>query len=124
MENYKEASLKKLRFQTPKGFLSTEQLWDLSVEELDVLAVSFEAEVKQLAGRKSFIVKTSTFDKISKLKFEIVLDVLNTKIEENQAAQEAANNKSNNNKILALIEEKKGEDLKSKSIKELEKLLV
>jgi hypothetical protein len=38
MEIFKLASQQKLRFQTPKGSLSTEQLWELSLDELDALA--------------------------------------------------------------------------------------
>ncbi len=122
MENFKLASQQKLRFQTNKGPLSPEQLWDLSLNELDALAVSLEAEEKQ-SGKKSFIIKSSAKDKTAKLKFEIALEVLNTKVEEAQIASEALEVKEHNKKIIALISEKKDESLKGKSIKELEKLL-
>lgn len=117
MENYKSASQQKLRFQTTKGLLSTEQLWELSLEELDALAVSLETEHKE-SGKKSFLVKTSVKDKTAKLKFDLVLDVLNTKVEEMQAAQEAAEIKEHNKKIITLIE-----SLKGKTIKQLEEML-
>ena len=55
MENFKLASQQKLRFKTNKGDLSTEQLWDLSLEDLDALAVALEAQHKQSA-KKSFLV--------------------------------------------------------------------
>ena len=85
MENFKLASQQKLRFQTNKGLLSVEQLWDLSLEDLDALAVSLETEHKE-SGKKSFLVKTSAKDKTAKLRFDVVLDVLNTKVEAEQAA--------------------------------------
>ena len=122
MENFKLASQQKLRFQTNKGLLSTEQLWDLSLEDLDALAVSLETEHKE-SGKKSFLVKTSTKDKTAKLRFDVALDVLNTKVEEMHAAQEAAEIKEHNKKIIALISEKKDESLKGKSIKQLEGML-
>lgn len=122
MENFKLASQQKLRFQTNKGSLSTEQLWDLSLEDLDALAVSLETEHKQ-SGKKSFLVKTSAKDKTTKLKFDVALDVLNTKVEEMQAAQEAAETKEHNKKIIQLISEKQDESLKGKSIKQLEAML-
>ena len=105
MENFKSASQQKLRFQTNKGLLSVEQLWDLSLEDLDALAVSLETEHKE-SGKKSFLVKTSAKNKIAKLRFDVVLDVLNTKVEEMQAVQEAAEIKEHNKKIIALIAEK------------------
>lgn len=122
MENFKSASQQKLRFQTNKGLLSVEQLWDLSLEDLDALAVSLETEHKE-SGKKSFLVKTSAKNKIAKLRFDVVLDVLNTKVEEMQAVQEAAEIKEHNKKIIALIAEKQDEALKGKSIKQLEAML-
>lgn len=122
MENFKLASQQKLRFQTSKGQLSTEQLWDLSLEELDNLAVSLETEHKE-SGKKSFLTKTSVKDKTTKLRFDVVLDVLNTKVEEAQALQEAFEIKEHNKKIIQLISEKQDESLKGKSIKQLEDLL-
>jgi hypothetical protein len=122
MDNFKEASKQKLRFITSRGSLTTEQLWDLPLEELDNLAVSLEAEHKQSA-KKSFLDKTSTKDKTAKLKFDIVLDILNTKVEEANALTEAKEIKEHNKKIIELIAEKKDESLKGKSIKELEKML-
>jgi hypothetical protein len=122
MENFKLASQQKLRFQTNKGSLSTEQLWDLSIPELDTLAVSLEEEHAK-SGKKSFIVKSSPKDKVAKLRFDVVLDVLTTKVEEAQAATEARETKEFNNKILTLIAEKKDETLKGKSIKQLQEML-
>lgn len=122
MENFKLASQQKLRFHTVKGMLSTEQLWDLSLEELDALAVSLETEHKE-SGKKSFLTKTSVKDRTAKLRFDVVLDVLNTKVEEAQALQEAFEIKEHNKKIIQLISEKQDESLKGKSIKQLEAML-
>ena len=122
MENYKLASQQKLRFQTNRGLLSVEQLWDLSLTELDSLAVNFETEHKE-SGKKSFLVKTSIKDKTAKLRFDVALDILNTKVEEMQATQEAAEIKEHNKKIITLISEKNDESLKGKTIKQLESLL-
>jgi hypothetical protein len=122
MENYKQATKEKLRFSTSKGLLSTEQLWDLSLTDLDTLAVSLEAEHKS-SGKKSFLDTKSIKDKTSKLRFDVVLDVLNTKVEEAQALTEAKEIKEHNEKIITLIAEKQDESLKGKSIKQLEALL-
>lgn len=122
MENYKNATQQKLRFQTNRGLLSTEQLWDLSIEDLDTLAVSLEAQHKE-SGKKSFIVTKSVKDKTTKLRFDIVLDVLTTKVEEAQAASEAAEVKEHNKKIIGLIADKQDEALKGKSVKQLEAML-
>ena len=119
---YKQANKEKLRIQTTKGLLSIEQLWDLSVNDLDVLAVSLENEFKE-SGKKSFLVAKSVKDKTTKLKFDIVLDILTTKVEEANAISEAKEIKAHNNKIIELIAEKQDESLKGKSIKQLEAML-
>lgn len=122
MENFKEATRQKFRFQTNKGLLSTEQLWDLDLPTLDALVVSLDTEYKQ-SGKKSFLVTKSEKDKTAKLKFDTALDILNTKVEEVNALSEAMEVKENNKKILSLIADKQDESLKGKSIPELKKML-
>lgn len=119
---YKLASKSKLRITTMLGSLSVEQLWDLTTTQLDTLAVSLE-ELVEKSGRKSFLVKTTEKSKLAKLKFDIVLDILNTKVEEENAATEALETKKHNAKILELIQAKKEAALTEKSVKELEAML-
>lgn len=122
MDNFKLASQQKLRVQTLRGSLSVEQLWDLSVEELDKLAVSLE-EAHDNSKGKSFVKKRTTHDRTAKLRFDVVLDILTTKVEEANAATEAKEIKEHNTKILTLIAEKNDESLKGKSVKQLESML-
>lgn len=119
MENFKLASRIALRVETGKGALSVEQLWQLPVEALDALAVSLEEKHKQ-SGKKSFLVAKSKKDKVAKLKFDVVLDILNVKVEERDALSSAAETKAHNQKIMDLIAEKKEGALKDLSIEELE----
>jgi len=119
---YKTASKKKLRFASTAGYLSVEQLWDISITILDKMAVKLQKEYKD-SGEKSFLVKKSSKDKELKLKFDIVLDVLNTKLEEIDIESRRAEIKTHNDKILNLIADKQEDELKNKSIEELEKLI-
>ncbi|HOV34891.1 MAG TPA: hypothetical protein PLS56_02775 [Candidatus Dojkabacteria bacterium] len=122
MDIFKQASKQKVRFQTSKGVLSVEQLWDLGLTDLDNLAVSLEAEHKE-SGKKSFLHASTAKDKTAKLKFDVVLDILTTKVDEEAAAKQAREDKEHNKKILELINEKKDESLKGKSVKQLEAML-
>ncbi len=122
MENFKLANKQKLRISTTKGLLSPEQLWDLPLEDLDSLAVSLEDAHKQ-SGKKSFLNTKSEKDRVAKLKFDLVLEILNTKVEEAQAAAEAQEIKEHNKKIIGIIADKQDESLKGKSIKQLEAML-
>lgn len=122
MENFKQATKEKLRFQTNKGLLSAEQLWDLSLADLDNLAVELQEKYEE-SGKKSFLVKRSVKDKTAKLRFDVVLDVLQTKSDEMEEAKQKAEDKKHNEEIMQLIVEKQKESLKGKSIKQLESML-
>lgn len=118
MDIYKLAAKQKVRISTPKGSLSAEQLFELSLDELDTLAVNLETEYKGSA-KKSFVHKKTEKNDLAKLKFDLVIDVLETKVAERDAAAEKAEKDEHNEKIMALIVEKKDEELKGKSIKQL-----
>ena len=51
---YKEALQKKLRFKTNKGMITTEDLFDLSLQNLNTLAIMLDKKVSE-APKKSFI---------------------------------------------------------------------
>lgn len=119
---YKQAAALKLRFATSKGNLTVEQLFDLSLTDLDKVAVGLKKEYEE-SGKQSFLTTRSVKDKEAKLRFDIALDVLNTKVEEAEELKLKKERKERNQKILAIIEDKKDEALKGKSVKALEALL-
>lgn len=121
MDIYKEASRKRLRIHTKHGNLSVEQLWDLHMDDLDQLAVSLEEDF-QSSGRKSFLTKENDKSATAKLKFDVVLDILQTKIDETEKAREKSEVREHNRRIDELILRKKNEELESLSLKELEDL--
>lgn len=122
MSNFKEASKQALRFATTKGNLSTEQLWNLSLSDLDALATSLD-EALEASGKRSYLKKTTAKNKTLQLQRDIVVDILETKVEEKEAAENALEKKRNNEKILELIARKKDTELEGKSIEELEAML-
>ena len=61
--------------------------------------------------------------KLTQLKFDIVFDILLTKLEEAKASSEARNNKEYNEKIMSLIAQKETEALQGKSVDELKSML-
>jgi len=119
---YKEASKLKLRILTTVGLLTIEQLWDLSTTELDTLAVALEEEYKK-SGKKSFLIAKSKKDKILKLKFDIVVNILTTKVDDAEESLSSLEKKAHNDHILGLIADKKNDELRDMSVDELEKLI-
>lgn len=123
MNIFKRASKQKLRFNTNVGNLSVEQLWDLSLADLDSLAVALDEEYEK-SGDKSFLEeRKSKKDTDLKLRFDITLDILQTKKAEQEKASKAQETKLHNQKILALIERKKEGQMEEMEIEELEALL-
>ena len=104
------------------GEVSTEELWDYPIPVLDRLALSLQEEYKA-SGQKSFIRRKSPKDKILKLKLDIVVDILETKVEEEEAAKQKLEDKAHNQKIMGVIAEQEEDELKGKSKKELIKML-
>jgi hypothetical protein len=124
MSDFKQASRLQLRFNTSKGSLSVEQLWDLSLTELSNSIKAVKKLLKKTDDDElSFLDSNITVDKTEQLRFDILKDVYLTKKEEQDQARTAKEVKEHNQKILALIAEKKEESLKGKSVEELEGLL-
>jgi len=120
---YKKATRIHLRIQTKVGNLGIEDLWSLPLESLNTIAKGLRRSLKSQEEEEDFLRERSKTDTLTKLKFDIVLDILNTKKEELKIAKEASANKVHNQKILKLIADKQNEELSGKSIDELEKLL-
>jgi hypothetical protein len=125
---YDKATRLKLRFDSPPGLvpqgqLSVEDLWDLPLTSvkrvnLDDIAVLLNKELKA-TDSVSFVNNTSRANEVTKLKFDIVLDVIRVKKEENEAEQAKRTNAEKKQKILALIDQKRDGELASKSVEEL-----
>lgn len=128
MSIYKNASRVKLRFQTTRGMLSAEQLWDLPLKELAASVKEVKKTLKEsdLDDDLSFLSETKTntvAETENQLRFEILKDVYVTKKSEIEAAHNAAEIKEHNQKILARIAKNNEKALDELSNDELQKLL-
>ena len=119
---FETAFKQKLRFQSVKGLLTTEDLWDLPLTTLNELAKSLSKQVKE-AGEESFIeVKSSANEKLETM-FEIVKHIIKVKLAERETLKVAKENATKKAQILELIHQKKNESLASMPVEELEKML-
>ena len=122
---FKEASRLKLRFSTPIGLLSTEDLWDLPLESktkvnLDSIAILLNREIKD-TKEESFISK-SKVNPVTELKLEIVKAIIEIKLKEADEKLKAKVKAEQRNKIDAIISKKEDESLESLSLEELKAL--
>ena len=124
MDNFKEASRLKLRFATPKGNLSTEQLWDLTQTDLSNSIKAVKKVLKKTDDDElSFLEDSKVVDVENQLRFDILKDVYLVKKKEAEERRDAAANKEQEQKILAIIARKQDGELEGKSIEELQALL-
>lgn len=121
---YKEASKLSLRFTTPKGVLSVEQLWSLNQTDLSNTIKAVKKVLKTIDDDElSFLESSKVVDKENQLRFDILKDIYLTKKAEAEAIKNIADIKEHNQKILTLITQKQDEELGGKSIDELRSML-
>jgi len=119
---FEKASRLKLLFNAGKGLVSTEDLWDLSLKELNAIAKTLNKELKETA-EEDFLGEKSKEDTLTKLRFDIVLHILNTKKDEKKNREEAQERKAERERILSIIERKDNESLENMSKEDLLKKL-
>ena len=115
----------KVRFNSTRGQLSIEDVWDLpltnGVVNLDDMAKALSKELQE--SQESFVVKPKKKENISKLKFDAVRHIISIKLDEIEKRKQEVENKAKYAQIVDVLAEKDVEKLKGKSRKELEKEL-
>ena len=112
----------KVRFQTGRGLLSAEDIYDLSLQALDTLAKKTNKELKN-SEEESFINVKTTVNTEANLKMDFLKHVIAWKLE---LKDKAATRLAKNAKITALksmIETKNMQELGEKSSADLNKML-
>lgn len=116
----------KLRFQSTKGELSVEQLWELPLRgngdfNLDSVAKATNKALNA-ASEESFVeTKKSQAQSRLELSLDIVKYVIETKLEEEAETKRRADNKLEKEKLLKILAEKQDGKLSELSEKELQK---
>ena len=116
---YKKALRMKLRFATTKGKLTTEDLFDLNLTDLNNIAIALDKKLSE-TPRKSFISDITPDTEEDELRFNIVKDVINTKLIERNNAQAAKAKAVEKAQLLEIIHRKKNQAMENMSIDELE----
>lgn len=118
---FEVATRTKMRFPF-KGMISAEDLWDLSVQNLDKVFKTLNSQRKE-AQEESLLNTKSSEDERLETQIEIVKYIVNVKLEERAAMVKAAENKEKKQKIMALMAKKDDEAMENMSKEELQKLL-
>ncbi len=121
MNAWIECLKNKYRFEF-KGLIGVEDLFDLKLEDLDLIYRNLKNEEKDLQGDS--LLDTAKNPKVGEIqvKIDVVKAVFDIKQTDIKNAEQALANKAQKEKILAIIEDKENQELSEKSIEELKEI--
>ena len=111
----------KFRFEF-KGLISTEDLFDLTLADLDAIYKNLKKEESDLQGDSLLENYENPNVREVEVKIEVVKAIFDMKKAEIARAERALANKAQKDKILAIIEDKENQELSEKSIDELKEI--
>lgn len=111
----------KFRFQF-NGMINSEDLFDLSVRDLDSIFKKLNSELKKVKEESLLEVKTQQ-DQELEIKIEIVKYIFNIKREEEQKRLKAKELKEKKQKLMEILKGKEEQDLLGKSTEEIQRMI-
>lgn len=111
----------KVRFPF-RGLISVEDLWDLSLANLDSIYKSLNKQAKQ-SDEESLLSTKTNVDAELEIKINIVKYIVSTKLEERKARENENMKKIQKQKIMSAIAAKEDEALQNSSVEDLKKML-
>jgi len=123
MNIFERAAKEKVRFEF-RGVITTEDLWDLSMGDLDVLFKEINIILKEQSG-EGLIKDTSksTISEALQLRADIVRHVFEEKQKMANDAEAKKLRQEKKKRIMEIITDKQDETLASKSVAELKEML-
>lgn len=129
MDNlFLQATREKFRFESPKGDLSVEQLWDLPLTsrtgfDLDTIAKTVNADLK--ASNEESFVNVNNNPAVSRLqaKLEVVKAIIEVKLTQAEATKKRAEKIAERQRLMEVLHSKKDQELQGLSVEEIERRL-
>jgi len=122
---FEKAVRLKLRFPSPQGALTVEDLWDLpltstrlNVANLNNIAKAISRQLKA-EGEEDFVNPKSGADEALQVQLDIVKHVIQVRQAENEAARSLADRKQKKERIMEIIAKKQDQELEGKPLEEL-----
>lgn len=115
------ATRNKMRFPF-RGMISVEDLWDLSLTNLDSVFKTLNAEAKKFEEESLLNTKSKEDEEISN-KIDIVKYIVNVKLEEKRAREDARKNAEMKQRLLEIKAKRQDAALENMSDEDLDKML-
>lgn len=121
MDIFEKALKLKVRFEY-KGVLSAEDLWDLSLTDLDVIYRKLKSASRN-SSDEGLLDTRKPEDTLLDLKIEIVKHVFEVKKDENEERKAKAQKKEQKAKLMEVLEQRQNAELLNKSPEEIQKMI-
>lgn len=118
---FESATRSKMRFPF-KGMISVEDLWDLSLTNLDSVFKTLNAEVKKSEEESLLNTKSKEDEEISN-KIEIVKYIVGVKLDEKKKREDAKKNAEMRQRLLEIKAKRQDAALENMSDEDLDKAL-
>ncbi|MGF0147627.1 hypothetical protein ACQRDF_09445 [Lachnospiraceae bacterium SGI.054] len=118
---FESATRSKMRFPF-KGMISVEDLWDLSLTNLDSVFKTLNAEVKRSEEESLLNTKSKEDEEISN-KIEIVKYIVSVKLDEKKKREDAKKNAEMRQRLLEIKAKRQDAALENLSDEDLDKML-
>lgn len=122
MDIYKAAVQRKRRFVTSRGLVNLEDLFELSLTALDLVAKNINKNLK-LSEEESFISVKSSANSDLQLDLDIVKDVIADKLADKAEREGEITRAEKKAKLLSILANKQDDALENLSEEELKKQL-
>lgn len=118
---FETATRNKMRFPF-RGMISVEDLWDLSLTNLDSVFKTLNAEAKKSEEESLLETKSKENEELSN-KIEIVKHIVNIKLEEKKTRENARKNAEMKQRLLEIKAKRQDAALENLSDEDLDKML-
>jgi len=118
---FEQASRMKIRFAY-RGMITVEDLWDLSVQELDRIFQKLNKALKE-SKEESLLSPQAKEDSELAIAVAIVRHIVEVKLAEAAVALAAVERKAKKEKILSILADKQDDSLRNMSSEDLTKML-
>lgn len=124
MTNFEQATREKFRYPSARGWLSTEQLWELPLTaksgfSLDDVAKAVNAELKAVDTESFVATESNPAKAICESKLSILKHIIAVRLAENRAAAALATKKWEKEKLLEVLSRKQDAALENLTEDEL-----
>jgi len=118
---FEMATRTKMRF-TYRGQIGVEDLWSLSIENLDSVFKVLNSQLKQVK-EESLLSKKTKEDEVLDTKIEIVKYIFTTKLAEREIRLNAQSKKVEKQKLMGILENKQDEELLGKTTEQIQAMI-